>query len=229
MISRNAVSIDVVKIQARLRALGYKDKVIDGIFDPVTENYVKQFQKKNGLYVDGIVGPNTASILVKLTRDKHLFTIIHCSATPEGRGVKAETVLRYHTITKGWSRPGYSDILELDGNLVNIRPYNSDNLIQNWEYTFGVKGALAMNKNSRHVCYIGGTDKNGNPKDTRTIRQRASLETYIKYEILRNPDILILGHNQLQYKACPSFNVPNWMYDIKCSSKNYLTTELKKV
>ena len=151
-----------------------------------------------------------------------MFTFIHCSATSEGRHVSANAVLRYHTISKGWSRPGYSDIIELDGSLHNIRPYNSDNLIQNWEYTFGVKGSTMMNRNARHVCYIGGIEADGTPKDTRTVKQKDSLQTYIKYDILRNPDVLILGHNQVQHKACPSFDVPQWMYDMGCSSHNYM-------
>lgn len=214
--------LGIVTLQAQLRSLGFKNKRIDGKFDALTLSAVKDFQRSQGLIIDGIVGPNTNSILRELTKNKHLFTFIHCSATPEGRNVSADTVLRYHTITKGWSRPGYSDIFELDGSLHNIRPYNSDNLIQQWEYTYGVKGSTMMNKNSRHVCYIGGIDSFGNVKDTRTVKQKLNLETYIKYEILRNPNVLILGHNQVQNKGCPSFDVPQWMYDIGCSSHNYM-------
>jgi len=222
MIQKDNTGLSVVILQAQLRSLGFKNKRIDGKFDAMTQSAVKDFQRSQGLIIDGIVGPNTNAIIRDLTKDKHLFTFIHCSATPDGRDVSANTVLRYHTINKGWSRPGYSDIFELDGSLHNIRPYNSDNLIQRWEYTFGVKGSTMMNRNSRHVCYIGGIDAYGEPKDTRTVKQKLNLETYIKYEIMRNPNVLILGHNQVQYKACPSFNVPEWMYSIGCSDHNYM-------
>ncbi len=222
MIKKGMKGLQVVLMQAQLRSLGFKNKRIDGKFDSMTDTALKSFQQSQGLYVDGIVGPNTRAILNTLTKDKHLFTFIHCSATQELRYIKAKTVVRYHTITKGWSRPGYSDIIEIEGNLENIRPYNYDNLIQDWEYSFGVKGSTMMNRNARHVCYIGGLGKDMQPKDTRTIPQKKSLETYIKYEILRNPDVLILGHNQVQHKACPSFDVPDWMYEIGCSSHNYM-------
>ncbi len=48
----------VAYIQKKLVELGYKLGV-DGIFGLATENAVKQFQDKNGLLVDGIVGPRT--------------------------------------------------------------------------------------------------------------------------------------------------------------------------
>lgn len=222
MIQKENKGLSVVVLQSQLRALGYKNKRIDGKFDRLTLEAVKEFQKDQGLIIDGIVGPNTNSILRDLTKNKHMYTFIHCSATPEYRDVSAKAVLRYHTITNGWSRPGYSDVIELNGSLHNIRPYNSDNLIQDWEYTFGIKGSTMMNKNARHVCYIGGTNEFGIPKDTRTMQQKDTLQTYIKYEILRNPEVLILGHNQVQHKACPSFDVPQWMYDIGCHENNYM-------
>ena len=48
----------VEQIQRALNAYGYKLGV-DGKFGNVTETAVRDFQKKNGLGVDGIVGPKT--------------------------------------------------------------------------------------------------------------------------------------------------------------------------
>lgn len=42
------------------------DLKIDGIFGPITQNAVKDFQKKHGLVVDGIVGPKTWAELIKI-------------------------------------------------------------------------------------------------------------------------------------------------------------------
>ena len=53
----------VVSLQQALEILGYPTGGIDGDFGPVTETAVKAFQKDNGLYVDGVVGPYTWAAL----------------------------------------------------------------------------------------------------------------------------------------------------------------------
>ncbi|MFF2290260.1 peptidoglycan-binding domain-containing protein [Peribacillus butanolivorans] len=54
--------MNVTRIQARLNDAGGSIKV-DGIFGLKTQVKVKEFQKKFGLQVDGIVGPETWDIL----------------------------------------------------------------------------------------------------------------------------------------------------------------------
>ena len=51
--------IDVKALQESLTRLGYDTNGVDGIFGSGTNNAVKQFQRTNGLKVDGIVGPAT--------------------------------------------------------------------------------------------------------------------------------------------------------------------------
>ncbi|MCK9478025.1 MAG: spore cortex-lytic enzyme [Firmicutes bacterium] len=50
---------EVRQIQIRLRNWGYNISAIDGIYGPNTKNAVTQFQKNNGLKVDGIAGAQT--------------------------------------------------------------------------------------------------------------------------------------------------------------------------
>ena len=50
-------------IQTKLQRWGYYDGAIDGIFGSETTAAVKEFQRKNGLAVDGIVGPRTLDAL----------------------------------------------------------------------------------------------------------------------------------------------------------------------
>ncbi len=50
-------------IQTKLKRWGYYTGAIDGIYGPLTKKAVRYFQSKNGLTVDGIVGPKTAAAL----------------------------------------------------------------------------------------------------------------------------------------------------------------------
>ncbi|MEA5521301.1 peptidoglycan-binding protein [Limnoraphis robusta] len=56
----------VKNIQAQLNIFGAK-LVIDGIFGAATEAAVKEFQKRSGLTVDGIVGTKTLNALSQAT------------------------------------------------------------------------------------------------------------------------------------------------------------------
>lgn len=153
------------------------------------------------------------------------FLIIHCTASPEGQELTKDDIIRMHTNPKhlggrGWNRPGYADMVYLDGSLVNIIPFNQDDHVDPWEISNGAKG---LNGISRHVVYVGGVDKTGKKaKDTRTKEQTGSLETYVKFTLLRHPDIEILGHHDAPgaNKDCPSFDVDKWLKEIGVPEKN---------
>jgi N-acetylmuramoyl-L-alanine amidase len=121
---------------------------------------------------------------------------IHCSATPEGRDVKTETIKSWHVKGNGWSDIGYHFVIELDGAVKNGRPLHRSGA--------GVKG---HNAHSIHVCYIGGMDKDKNAKDTRTDAQRKALDQLVAELKMDHPTATIHGHNEFAAKACPSFDV----------------------
>ncbi len=50
-------------VQTKLKRWGYYTGSVDGIYGSKTKQAVKDFQRKNGLAVDGIVGPKTAAAL----------------------------------------------------------------------------------------------------------------------------------------------------------------------
>ncbi|WP_085506519.1 C40 family peptidase [Thalassobacillus devorans] len=54
---------EVEALQADLEALGYYTYNLDGIFGPITEDAVKDFQADQGLAVDGIAGPDTMAAI----------------------------------------------------------------------------------------------------------------------------------------------------------------------
>lgn len=59
----------VGELQTDLTKLGYK-LTIDEIYGPATEKAIEDFQRKNGLSVDGIAGPKTLSTLAKALEPK---------------------------------------------------------------------------------------------------------------------------------------------------------------
>jgi len=54
---------EVTNIQKKLKQWGYYDGNIDGVYGYQTYKAVRYFQYKNGLKVDGVVGPETLSAL----------------------------------------------------------------------------------------------------------------------------------------------------------------------
>ena len=62
-VSAALTSSQVKTVQTKLKNWGYYTGAIDGIYGTKTKTAVKNFQKKNGLTVDGIVGPKTAAAL----------------------------------------------------------------------------------------------------------------------------------------------------------------------
>jgi len=122
--------------------------------------------------------------------------IIHCSATPEGRDVKMETIKSWHVKGNGWSDIGYHFVIELDGTLKAGRP-----LHRSGAHTKG------ENSGSIGICYVGGMDKNKNAKDTRTEAQRETLNKIVAGLLSDYPEASVHGHNEFAAKACPSFDV----------------------
>ena len=140
------------------------------------------------------------------------YLVIHCTATPEGREVSAADIRRWHTSPapagRGWKQVGYTDLFHLDGSVERLVDNNEDMNVDPWEITNGAKG---YNGVSRHVVYAGGCDKEMEPKDTRTEAQKEALKRYVLDFHARHPDVRIVGHNQLAAKACPSFDVAQWL------------------
>lgn len=144
------------------------------------------------------------------------YLVIHCTATAEGREVSSKEIRHWHTdpVTKGgrgWQQVGYTDMIHLDGRVERLVNNNEDAQVDPWEVTNGAKG---YNTVSRHVVYVGGCDKQMKAKDTRTAAQRAALKAYVVDFHNRFPNVKIIGHSEVAAKACPSFDVKNWLNEI---------------
>lgn len=183
----------------------------DSIFGTLTEEAVKEFQKTNGLIVDGIVGPATMAYLIPLRLKKSKRTIdeiiIHCSATPEGRDYTVEDIRRDHK-KQGWSDIGYHYVIYRDGSIHEGRDVDL------------VGAHCSKNGHNQHsigICYIGGVENKPNTpyallkaKDTRTDAQKGALICLL-YDLKKlYPKAQIWGHRDFDSgKECPSFDARN--------------------
>lgn len=131
--------------------------IADGIFGPITQEAVKDFQKKNNLTTDGIVGSTTWAKL-GVTQTRYINEIIvHCSATPECKDFTVTDIKKWH-LARGFSDIGYHYVIYRDGSVHTGRDKSKI-------------GAHCTGHNSYSigVCYIGGCSADGKtPKDTRT-------------------------------------------------------------
>ena len=121
--------------------------------------------------------------------------ILHCTATPEGREVTVADVTAWHK-ERGFRTIGYHYLVYLDGTVVRGRR----------EEEIGAH-CLGQNAGSIGVCYVGGLDSRGKPKDTRTADQRVALRNLVEGLQRRYPHATLHGHNEFAAKACPCFKI----------------------
>ena len=127
--------------------------------------------------------------------------IIHCTATRPNANCTVESIRRYHK-SLGWLDIGYHYVIYQDGSVHSGRPLED-------------VGAHCPghNANSIGIAYVGGLDTNGHPSDTRTEAQRIVLLQLVKDLMEEHPIISIHGHNEYVNKACPCFDVRQWLSD----------------
>lgn len=171
---------------------------VDGIFGPITEEAVKEFQSERGLFPDGIVGPKTWAALGLIQYRRSISKIIlHCTATPEGRDFTVDQIRQCH-LARGFSDIGYHYVIYRDGSIHQGRPEN-------------VVGAHCTGQNtcSIGVCYVGGEVADGShkPKDTRTPAQRRVLRELVASLQQKYPGATVHCHYEFANKACPSFKL----------------------
>lgn len=193
-LKRGSKGKEVAQLQQALKLYA------DGIFGPLTEEAVKEFQRKYGLVADGIVGPNTWALIqgdpvVKKSKRAINEIIVHCTASYEGNAMTVEQIRRMHIRERGWSDIGYHYVVYLDGSIHNGRDVN-------------ISGAHCSGHNlhSIGVVYVGGLAKNGKAKDTRTPAQKAGLLKLLKELKRLYPKATIHGHREYARKDCPCFD-----------------------
>ena len=131
------------------------------------------------------------------------YLVLHCSATQPD--AKIESIQNYWRKNLGWKSPGYHYVIKADGEIV---PLLSIDKVSN--------GVAGYNSQIINISYIGGIDKTGKPKDTRTEEQKASILKLLKDLKKRFPSAKIQGHRDFPKvaKACPSFDVKQWLNEL---------------
>lgn len=128
--------------------------------------------------------------------------IIHCSATPENMDIGVSEIRQWH-LKRGWSDIGYHDVIRRDGRTEEGRSTDKAGA-----HTIG------HNRNSIGICLVGGVDASNNPVNNFTEKQWESLRRLVMFYKAKHPKATVHGHNEFAAKACPSFDVQEWL---KCT------------
>ena len=119
--------------------------------------------------------------------------VIHCSAVGPDQQSSAAQIDTWHRQRGFHLGIGYHYVIRRNGEIEPGRP----------EYMVGAH-CKNHNKYSIGVCYEGGIDARGQPADTRTLEQKASMRKLLTELHSRYPRAVIVGHHDLNpQKACP--------------------------
>lgn len=197
----------VAQIQRALAGAGLP-VIVDSVYGPITRDAVMEFQRRNHIGVDGIVGPATLALLIpfRLKRSRRIIReiIVHCTDTPEGRPHTVADIRLWHTLPvseggRGWSDIGYHYVVYLDGTIHEGRDVGK----------IGAHCAIDGHNNySIGVVYVGGRTKDmKNFKDTRTELQKNALLRLMMDLRRLYPQAKIYGHHDFDPgKQCPCFD-----------------------
>jgi len=134
--------------------------------------------------------------------------IVHCAAVPpdwragETVEAKRDEIDRWHR-DRGWNGIGYHAVIDRDGSVAWGRPVEQ-------------AGAHVAGRNASTlgVCLLGGagSDANDQFREHYTAEQERALSQIIADWKARFPTIKkVSGHNEYAAKACPGFQVQEWL------------------
>lgn len=125
--------------------------------------------------------------------------IIHCSATRLSQDIGAAEIDKWHK-QQGWDGIGYHYVIRRNGRIENGRAIEK-------------AGAHCKghNANSIGICLVGGIDDNGKAENNFTERQFLSLDTLLTKLRGLYPIKTIAGHCRYTNKACPCFDVNEFL------------------
>jgi N-acetylmuramoyl-L-alanine amidase len=126
--------------------------------------------------------------------------IVHCSATPPDMDIGVHEIRIWHKKENGWKDIGYHWVIRRNGEIEAGRDLNDAGA-----HTPG------QNSDSIGVCLVGGVTKQNKPENNFKAKQMNTLRLYLKVCRALYPNATIHGHNEFSNKACPSFDVQEWL------------------
>jgi N-acetylmuramoyl-L-alanine amidase len=129
------------------------------------------------------------------------FIAIHCSASVPNPATDVTTIDRWHRM-RGFLMVGYHFVIMTTGFRQIGRP----------ESTIGAH-VEGYNARSIGICLIGGVDKANVPTNNFTPAQFEALAALLRELRVKYPTAVIQGHRDFPKvaKACPSFDVREWL------------------
>lgn len=154
--------------------------------------------------------------------------IIHCSASREGQDLRASDIDKMHK-ERGFAQIGYNYVIDLDGTVETGRPLT----LNGAHCPLKDKNGKSYNYHSIGICYVGGLDKKGKAKDTRTDAQKKALVDLVYGLMDEYPIKEVIGHRDASpdlngdgeitsnewVKQCPCFNVKSEFPISVCTAK----------
>lgn len=125
--------------------------------------------------------------------------IIHCAATKPSMDIGKKEITQWHK-QRGFFNIGYHYVIRRDGTLEMGRKPEE----------VGAH-ATGHNMTSLGICLVGGIDEKGKPQCNFTYAQWMELKRLVNVLVERYGALKIIGHNEVDNKACPSFSVPKWL------------------
>lgn len=137
--------------------------------------------------------------------------IIHCTATrPDfmpgsSTAARVAEIRRWH-LDRGFSDIGYHFLIDRDGTVYPGRHIERDGA--------HVRG---HNRGTIGISLFGGHGSSETDKfsENFTPEQEAALRKLLKELRGKYGPVPVTGHNFYAAKACPGFNVPSWLADVK--------------
>lgn len=131
-LKRGSRGSDVMEIQSLLTKMGYNPGPIDGGFGLRTEETIKQFQRKYGLTVDGIIGTNTHKVL-------QVFLLGYENYTIKSGDTLSKLAQKYGTSLPSLltANPGINPLTLQIGQVIKV-PYAFEVVDTNINYTYEV-------------------------------------------------------------------------------------------
>ena len=206
-VSYGSKGSDVTELQKLLKDNGY-NLTADGIFGSQTQAAVKDYQQKNGLSVDGIVGTNTWGALTKAQTTEQATTqeatapkFEYTPYTPSDTVTQAEALLQQQMANKpgAYTSTWQDQLLDIIGQIQNGEKFsydlNADALYQQLADQYISQGKLASMDVMGQVAAMTGGYGNSHAQ---TVGQQA-YQDYLRGLNDKVPELYQLAldkHNQ---------------------------------